>query len=463
MALSAWDGRLPTVADLSSVTASLGMLLDDLPDAAGVPRIEGPRRWWEGSLDVEGLAIESVRLALRAGGAVASARGLRVEPGTSTYAVGLAFGSINHLRVDGREPQGFAPLSGYFETADGWIRLHGNYPHHAEVLRLELGIEDRSDLVRALRELPAIETEQRLRAAGGIAGALRAPEEWRGSGPGRAVDGTPWIRLDTNGSRRDLPPSSDRPLSGIRVLDLTRVIAGPTGAKLLAALGADVLRVDPPHRPELLDQHLDTGNGKRSAVADLRDPLRLSRIHHLLDDADVLLTGYRPGALTGAGLEGPAFHERHPHLVHVSLSAWGTDGPWSQDRGFDSIVQSTTGIGHLYGSVDERDRWRPGALPVQALDHATGYGMAAAAMALLAARPERGAGSAQLSLARTAHALLDAGPPPDERLQPLSVETVALDTPHGRIDCVRPPLGLDGVPVEPTAPGAYGAAELAWL
>lgn len=463
------------MADFSSVTASLDQLFDGLPYAVGSPRVDGPRRWWDGPLDVEGLAIASVGLALRAAAAVASARGLRVELSTTTYAAGLAFASTNHLRVDGREAQGFASLSGYFETADGWIRLHGNYPHHAEVLRRELGIDDRSDLVRVLRELPAIETEQRLRAAGGIAGALRTPEEWRGSGAGRAVDAAAWISLDVptpasrghgrpaKAARAALEPTSDRPLSGIRVLDLTRVIAGPTGSKLLAALGADVLRLDPPHRPELLDQHLDTGNGKRSAIADLRDPSQLATIHELLDEADILMAGYRPGALSAMGLEGAALRERHPHLVEVSLSAWGTHGPWSGDRGFDSIVQSVTGIGHLHGSVDERDRWRPGALPVQALDHATGYGMAAAAMALLAARPVRGAGSAQLSLARTAHVLLDAGPPPDERVRPLVAETVALDTPHGRIDCVRPPLSVDGVPVEPTAPGPYGAAELAWL
>lgn len=433
------------------------------PRAADSPRLDGPRRWWPGSLDVEGLTIESVRLALRAGGVVAGARGLDARLDTTTYAAGLAFGSINHLRVDGREAQGFAPLSGYFETADGWIRLHGNYPHHAEVLRRELRVEERSELVRVLRDLPAVETEQRLRAAGGIAGALRTADDWRGSGAGRAVDSQPWLAFDLDGPTRDLPRGDGRPLGGIRVLDLTRVIAGPTGSRFLAALGADVLRVDPPHVPELLDQHLDTGNGKRSALADLRDPLQLSRIHELLDEADVLLTGYRAGSLLAAGLEGPVLRERHPHLVHVSLSAWGADGPWARERGFDSIVQSVTGIGHRYGSVDERDRWRPGALPVQALDHATGYGLAAAAMALLAARPERGAGTARLSLARTAHVLLDAGPPPDERVRPLVPETVVVDSPHGRVECVRPPVSIDGVPVDPAPPGAYGASPLTWL
>ncbi len=440
--------------------------LDDLitgPYAAPPPRVDGPRRWWSGPLDVEGLTIESVRLALRAARAVAAARGIDVRIDTTTYAAGLAFASINHLRIDGREAQGFAPLSGFFETVDGWIRLHGNYPHHADVLRRELRVEERSELLRALRELPAVETEQSLRAAGGIAGALRTPEEWRGTGAGRAVDEQPWIAFDLDGSPRELPRGHGRPLDGIRVLDLTRVIAGPTGSKLLAALGADVLRVDPPHLPELLDQHLDTGSGKRSALADLRDPLQLNQIHDLLAEADILLTGYRPGALLPTGLEGPVLRERHPHLIHVSLSAWGTEGPWATERGFDSIVQSVTGIGQLYGSVDERDRWRPGALPVQALDHATGHGMAAAAMGLLAVRPERGAGTARLSLARTAHVLLDGGTPPGERLQPLVPELVAIDTPHGRIECVRPPVSLDGLPVDPAPPGAYGAAPLTWL
>lgn len=442
--------------------------LDDLLDARQLPaastvRADGPRRWWTGPLDVEGLTMASVGLALRTAAVVSAARGLTVRIDTTSYAAGLAFGSIGHLRVEGREVQGFAPLSGFFETADGWIRLHGNYSHHAAVIRGELGVQDRSELARALLDLPAIETEQRLRAAGGIAGALRTPEEWRVSGAGRAVDATPWISYDTGGGRRRLTATSGRPLSGIRVLDLTRVIAGPTGSKLLAALGADVLRLDPPDQPELLDQHLDTGNGKRSAVADLREPSQLERVHELLDAADVLLTGYRPGAFVRAGLEGPILRDRHPHLVHVSLSAWGTDGPWGHDRGFDSIVQSVTGIGRLCGGLDDQDRWRPGALPVQALDHATGYGLAAAAMGLLAVREERGAGTASLSLARTAHALLDAGKPSEERLQPLVAQTVTLDTPHGQIECVRPPLRIDGVPVEPAPPGGYGDAELGWL
>lgn len=451
------------MSEPSAVVHALDGLLEaaDRP-AVAAPTVDGPRRWWTGPLDVEGLTIASVGLALRAAAAVAAARGLTARLDTTTYAAGLAFGSIGHLLVDGHEVPGFAPLSGFFETADGWIRLHGNYPHHAEALRNELGVHDRSDLSRALLQLPAIETEQRLRAAGGIAGALRRPDEWRLSGAGRAVDGAPWISYDTSGARRRLPPTSGLPLSGLRVLDLTRVIAGPTGSKLLAALGADVLRIDPPDRPELLDQHLDTGNGKRSAIADLREPTQLESVHALLVTADALLTSYRPGALVRAGLEGPALRDRHPHLVHVSLSAWGTDGPWAHERGFDSIVQSVTGIAHRYGGLDERERWRPGALPVQALDHATGYGVAAATMALLAVRDEVGAGSASLSLARTAHALLDAGAPPDGPVTTLRPETVLLDTPHGPVEIGRPPLRIDGVPAEPEAPGGYGAAGLAW-
>ncbi len=282
------------------------------------------------------------------------------------------------------------------------------------------------------------------------------------------VDASPWIDLTgyaapdpSPAATRALAPAADLPLDGVRVLDLTRVIAGPTGSRLLALLGADVLRVDPPHPAELLDQYLDTGAGKRSAEADLRDPLLQSRVHDLLDDADILLLGYRPGALAAYGLSGPALAERHPHLVHVSLSAWGEDGPWGEERGFDSIVQACTGIGETYSRVDADGGWMPGALPVQALDVATGYGVAAAAMGLLARRPERGGGGARLSLARTAHALLDAPPPVGERVD-LAVPTAETDSPHGRLHHVLGPALLDGRPLSPAPPGRYAVADLAW-
>ena len=423
----------------------------------------GPRTWWAGPLDVEGLAAASVTLALRAAGVLAEERGRPIRLGTSADRVAGAFGSLAHLRVDGRTPEAWAPMSGWFETSDGWIRLHANYPHHAAALSRTLGVHDRDGIERALRHEGSIETEDRVRAGGGVAGAMRTVEEWRASPMATALEEAPWIAVHWGGEPRPLEPTTDLPLSGIRVLDLTRVLAGPTCTQLLALLGADVLRLDRPDRPEDLDTYLATGAGKRSALADLRLEHSGHRVHELLDDADVLVTGYRPGALASLGLDDATTRSRHRHLVHVSLSAWGAGGPWALERGFDSIVQAVSGIGQAYGSSDATGRFRPGALPVQALDVAAGYGMAAAVLALLAVRPQRGGGSAHVSLARTADLLLDAGPDPAAQPQAVTVPTTDTSSPHGRLTRTASPVSLDGISLTLPAPGEYGTADLIWL
>jgi CoA-transferase family III len=196
----------------------------------------------------------------------------------------------------------------------------------------------------------------------------------------------------------------------------------------------------------LLDQHVDTGAGKRSAVSDLENPEALQQVRELARTADVVMLGYRPGALTRFGLDPEELHATHPHLAIVHLDAWGDTGPWARHRGFDSIVQAPTGIGHAYRHPDGS----PGALPVQALDHATGYGAAAAALALLA----RG-GVAHLSLARTAQELFALPKPAGTRRQ-LNAPMVAIDSPYGRLRQVKPLVG------QPLPLQKYGASTLTW-
>ncbi|MGA8790959.1 MAG: CoA transferase, partial [Paenarthrobacter sp.] len=249
------------------------------------------------------------------------------------------------------------------------------------------------------------------------------------------------------------------------VLDLTRVIAGPTATRLLGALGADVLRIDPPGLPELTDAFVDSGFDKRSAEADLNNAGALDVVHRLLSAADVVVTGYRHGGLDRFGLNPDGMLAARPGLVVVSMSAWGSTGPWNGRRGFDSLVQAACGIAERYGHDDD-DGWKPGALPVQALDHATGYGVAAGALALLAERLHTGrGGSAHVSLVRTAEVLFrlpsngPAGgvggvPLPDFRL---------VDSPYGPLRFVGPPLTVDGVPLQyGKAPVKYGTSALAW-
>ena len=253
-------------------------------------------------------------------------------------------------------------------------------------------------------------------------------------------------------------PVPDRP----RVLDLTRVIAGPVATRTLAFLGCDVLRVDSPRLPEIELQHLDTGAGKRSTLVDLHETHARQRFHELLDSADVLVTGYRPGALEVFGLHPDELARTHPHLVCATLTAWTPSGPWGGRRGFDSIVQAATGIS-LLESADGRT---PGALPAQALDHATGYLLAAGVLAALRQRATDG-GTWRVSahLARTAHWLLqtDALDGPAVALDP-SPWTVATRTPRGTVVQSRPAFRLSDGPAEFAHVGRpWGTDPAEWL
>lgn len=425
------------------------------------------RHWWGGALDVEGLALHAV------GAAAAALDHYTGAPGRYTASPELtaaAFDSSGHLRIAGRAVQGFAPLSGFRRTRDGWIRLHANYPHHEQRLLKALETTTPEGVDAALRGMPSLEAEAVIQSAGGIAAAVRTRAEWEASEMGAAAAAGPWLRLDPADGGGPLPavaPASGdprRPLAGLRVLDLTRVIAGPVATRLLAALGADVLRIDPPAIPELTDQFVDTAFGKRSAVADLARPGARAEVDRLVAAADVVVTGYRSGALDRFGLDAATLLSARPELAVVTLNSWGSAGPWNRLRGFDSIVQAAAGIAHLYRTADGDGGWRPGALPVQALDHATGYGVAAAAVTLLARRRAEGrGGTARLSLARTAEELFSlphTAQPPQELPAP---EYRTMPSSFGDLRYVPPPLLVDGEPLDyPGPPPPYGSSAPAW-
>ncbi|MFD0918176.1 CoA transferase [Saccharopolyspora rosea] len=392
-------------------------------------------------LPVEDLAIACVGAAL-----LATGRRVRLDTGH----LAAAMRSEAHLRVGGEVAGStFAPLSRFWRAADGWVRTHGNYPWHREALLRALDA-DESAVESVLGRTPSREVEDRVVAAGGIAAAVRTPQQWAAEGPGRAVAVRPLV-----GTRRigDAAPRAGR--EPVRVLDLTRVIAGPVCTRYLGALGADVLRLDPPHRPERPGSQ-DALLGKRSAVLDARTPDGLARLRELLDGADVLVHGYRPGALDRFGLGAEELAERHPGLVVVSLSAWGNTGPWGDRRGFDSIVQAASGV----SIVESPDGERPGALPCQLLDHGTGYLCAAAVLdGLRRQAAEGGTWVRELSLARTAHWLL--GQPrtaPRERATDPAPWLVRI----GDVTAVAPPGRVDGRPLRWQRPPAYGADEPTW-
>ncbi|UWX95959.1 CoA transferase [Arthrobacter zhaoxinii] len=430
----------------------------------------GPRWWWAGVLDVEGLALGSLQALATALAAGTGAAGRGRDIALTSRGAAVSFASYTHLRVDGQAVGGFAPLSGFRRTIDGWVRLHANYPHHERALLKGLGVASPDDVDTALLRLSAPEVEERVTAHGGVAARVRTPKEWAESPAGRALQNEPWIRVDTEPGPAPkravgaaLRGGSGGVLDGLRVLDLTRVIAGPSGSRILGALGADVLRIDPPATPELVEQHIDTGFSKRSAVADFADPAAYRRFRELFEAADVVLLGYRGGSLARFGLEPEALRADFPGLGVVSFDAWGDAGPWAGRRGFDSIVQAASGIASLYGGWDG-DLWRPGALPVQALDYATGLGVAAAAAALMGARNRGISGAAHLSLARTALELMRLpAPPPGTERSELDPEVRTSPSAYGELTFVPPPLHVDGRQHDYSRPPQrYGSSGLVW-
>lgn len=408
-------------------------------------------RWWPGMLDVEGFALAAVQLVCDAVTDLCACIGSSPTVSTTPELVAASFAAIEHLRVNSRVPEGWASLSGFVQAADGWIRLHANYPHHAAAITRALGATTRDELTAAVAPLAAETVEARVRQAGGMATVVRSEAEWNAHPQAVATAVDPWYFEELADHRATLAPA-EMPLAGVKVLDLTRVIAGPTCSQLLACLGADVLRLDPPQRPELLDQYLSNGMGKRSAEVDLTNQAEHVR-RSLLPQADVVLAGYRPGSLAKHGLDPHAILEQKPSLIVASLSAWGEHGPWGERAGFDSIVQAATGIAETCGTKS-----RPGALPVQALDHATGYVLAAGVISLLT----RGRGGVtHASLLGAARTLLTR---PRERIEgavKMAIPTVQVDSPYGRLTAVPPPLMLDGRTLERPVT-RYGSSPMEW-
>ena len=317
--------------------------------------------------------------------------------------------------IDGRVPEPWDKFSGLYECADGWVRVHTNFAHHREgALRL-LGLDparvERVDAERAMRAWRATDFEEAAAHAGLVATALRTFEQWDATPHGLAVAQQPLLRIERIG---DAPPvwlpalqAQQRPREGIKVLALTRILAGPVGGKALAAHGADVMLVNAPHLPNI-EAIADTSRGKRSALVDLRTQEGVAVMESLLAQAHVFVQGYRPGGLQALGFGPQQAAALRPGIVYVSLSAYGTQGPWAARRGFDSLVQTATGFNHAEGAA--AGDGKPRALPMQILDEATGYLIAMAAVSALH-RQQREGGSwhVQVSLAQTGQWLRSLG------------------------------------------------------
>jgi crotonobetainyl-CoA:carnitine CoA-transferase CaiB-like acyl-CoA transferase len=377
--------------------------------------------------------------------------------------------SARYLRVDGKPPPVWDPLSGFYPARDGWISIHCNFANHrAAALRLLGTAEDRAAAEQASRTWDGLALEDAIHAAGGCAGFVRPEAEWTRHPHAQAVALQPLLEIERIGDAPPEPlPAAARPLAGVRVLDLTRVLAGPTCARSLAEHGADVLKISAAHLPDSGLVELDTGIGKLSARLDLRTPAGIERLRGLAREADVFSQSYRPGALAARGFSPQALAELRPGIVCVSLSAWGGTGPWRDRRGFDSIVQSVSGMALASG-----EGGKPQLLPVSAIDYVSGYLMAFGATVALARRAEVG-GSwlVRVALVRVGKWIVDRGVLPDaewrgvpdelpaEELAPLFGE---MDAPDGRVRFLRPVLELSETPPywsRPPAPLGHHPAE----
>ncbi|AKA23003.1 CoA transferase [Pseudomonas chlororaphis] len=390
-------------------------------------------------------------------------------PGLSVDRRLASFWFATSLRPLGwRVPPLWDPVAGDYPSQDGWIRLHTNAPHHRQAAERVLGqAADRAAMAARVAQWKAHDLEQAVVEAGGCAAQMRSWNEWQAHPQGQAVNAEPLVHFLSRHGDAALPwrGSPARPLAGIRVLDLTRVLAGPIASRFLAGLGADVLRIDPPHwnEPGVVPE---VTLGKRCARLNLHDAADRQVFEHLLAHADLLLHGYRADALERLGYGAAERQRLAPGLIDVSLNAYGWSGPWQKRRGFDSLVQMSCGIAEAGQRWQQADK--PWPLPVQALDHATGYLMAAAAIRLLAERLKTAAvGSARLSLARTAKLLFEHAPDGTEAAlraeDPDDQGLLVEQTPWGPAHRLRVPLHLSGTPLQWDLPASdLGAHRPQW-
>src|SRR3984885_5538570 len=360
-----------------------------------------------------------------------------------------------YLRIEGTPPPpAWDAIAGVYKTRDDrFVRLHTNFPHHRDAVCKVLGCKpDRDDVQAALMQWDGEAFETAAYAGGGVVAMMRSRDEWSDLPHARALAALPLISIEKIGEAAPKPwPAGDRPLAGLRVLDLSRVIAGPVAGRSLAVHGADVLLISGPDLPAIPWLTIDTGRGKLTSFIELKSEQGRDSLRTLLAQADIFSQGYRPQALGSLGFSPQQAAQINPGIVYVTLSAYGHSGPWAERRGFDSLVQTATGFNHAEGQAAGIDG--PKELPAQMLDHATGYLMAfGAMMAMLRQSIEGGSWHVRVSLARTGHWLRSFGRVADglktEDLRGEAVQPFIEDTASGfgPLRAVRHSAALSATP-----------------
>lgn len=405
-------------------------------------------------------AVAAVGIAASELWALRTGRRQKVSVDLRAAAASLKSGA--YLRIDGRPPAAiWDPFSLFYAVKDGRrVRFHTNYPHHRAAALGVIGAgEDVEAAKRAAAGWDGLELEDAIHAAGGCAAFVRSAQEWAAHPHSAAVAGQPLLEIERIGDAPQMPlAKADRPLAGIRVLDLTRVLAGPTAAKTLAEHGAEVLKITAAHLPDSGDIDLDTGLGKLSAQLDLRGAKDVETLASLAKSADVFSQSYRPGTLAARGFSPEALAKLRPGIVCVSLSAWGSTGPWQDRRGFDSIVQCVSGMAVAQGGAGA-----PKLLPCSAIDYVSGYLMAFGAMVALARRAkEGGSWRVRVALARVGKWIVDRGMADPSAAAEPEARTMETRSPAGLITHLAPVVQLPETPpfwARPPVPLGYHRAQ----
>jgi crotonobetainyl-CoA:carnitine CoA-transferase CaiB-like acyl-CoA transferase len=381
-------------------------------------------------------------------------RGQDVAVDTRQATASLRSSKYLHMGDDHVDTERNSIMGAYPAKNGRFAYVHANFPHHRAAALSVLGVpEDREAVRKAMANWEALDYEDAIIKAGGAGGMVRSFEEWSQHPQSAAIASLPLLEIVKIGDSPLEPlPEGDRPLSGIRVLDLTRVLAGPTCARTLAEHGADVMKITAPHLPIIPYQEYDTGHGKLSAQLDLREHDDLETLKGLIRETDVFSQGYRPGTLAGRGFSAEALAELRPGIVFTTLSAFSHLGPWASRRGFDTVVQIVSGIAWRQGQLFPGKEPGPQHYPVSAIDYLTGYLMAFGTMVALARRArEGGSWMVRISLAQTGRWLVGRGEIPESDLTGVPKEftnaelekwSITSETPFGRLRHLGPVVQL---------------------
>lgn len=453
-----------------SVLAGLWRLAK-LPDEALTQvRLTGSDPVFPSSFAVGTAAQSSIAAAALAACELGFVRG-QARQGVQVDMLHAAAECTTRFSLDGRTSDIWDPFSGLYQCTDGWVRVHANFAHHREgalrLMGLKPATATRSSAELAMLTRSAWEFEEAAAQAGLVVAALRSFAQWDAHPQAAAVAALPLFTIERIGDADPiLLPAlhpRQRPLENIKILELTRILAGPVCGKVLAAYGADVMLLNSPHLPNI-EAIADTSRGKRSAHVDLRTNPGANAMRSLLSKAHVWMQGYRPGALAALGWSPREVASIRPGIVCASLSAYGNNGPWAHRRGFDSLVQTATGFNDAEGQA--LGGTTPKAFPMQILDHASGYIMAMAIGAALGRQQvEGGSWHVQVSLAQTAQWLRGMGRIDNGFSVPLADMGPYLESSHsgfGELRALRHSAQLSRTPAAWTRPsmppGTHAAA-----